>query len=181
MKKVAYLVLIILITGVGQVFAQAPTAAPIKEEMKKLAHWAGRWKGEGSTRMGPGEPKKSAVEETIQFKLDDTVILIEGVGKARDSDGKETVVHNAMGILSYDITSREYKFKSYLANGRSTDAWFTITGDNQYQWGFDTPQGKIKYSIAIDPVKKSWTEIGEFSGDGSAWSKFFEMNLTRVE
>jgi hypothetical protein len=41
---------------------------------------AGREKG--SMQMGPGEPKKSSVDEKIEFKLNGTVLLVEGVGKA---------------------------------------------------------------------------------------------------
>jgi hypothetical protein len=130
---------------------------------------------------GTGRTKKSTVDENIQFKLDDTILLVEGLGKSKDASGKESVSHNALGILTFDVASKQYKFKSYLANGRSTDAWFNVTGENQYQWGFDSPQGKIKYSITIDPVKKTWNEFGEFSADGTNWSKFFEMNLTKVE
>ena len=44
------------------------------------------------------------------------------------------------------------------------------------KWGFDTPQGKIKYTITIHSGNL-WNEIGEFSRDkGVTWMKFFEMN-----
>ena len=176
MKKLT-VVIAIICSFVANVFAQAPNPAVNKEKMNALAAWVGRWQGEGSMQMGPGEPKKSSVDEKIELKLDGTILVVEGIGK---SDG--VVVHNALGIVSYDPASSQYKFKTYIKEGRSTDAWFNITGENKYQWGFDTPGGKIRYSINLDPNQKTWNEIGEFSRDGGAtYSKFFEMNLKKVE
>lgn len=154
-----------------------------KEKMNVFAFWAGRWQGEGSMQMGPGEPKKSSVDEKIEYKLDGMVLLIEGVGKSVNASTKqEEVVHHALAVLSYNQVTGQYKFASYLKDGRSTDAWLISTGENKYQWGFDIPgRGKIRYSITLDPSQKTWNEIGEFSAEGNTWAKFFEMNLKKVE
>lgn len=153
-----------------------------KEKMKAFEGWAGTWEGEGWMQMGPGEPKKSTVVEKIEPKLDGTVYLVEGIGKAIDPQtNKEMVVHHALALLSYDQASASYKFRTHLKDGRGTDAWLKPTGENKFQWGFEIPgRGQTRYSITLDPVKKTWNEIGEFSADGNKWSKFFEMNLTRV-
>src|SRR5690348_323107 len=122
-----------------------------KEKMKVFAGWIGRWQGEGSIQMGPGEPKKSTVDEHIEYKLDGMVVLIEGVGKAMDAaTNKETIVHHALGLLSYDKGTSQYKFKSYLKDGRAINPWFNALGENSFEWGFDMPQGKIRYTITID-------------------------------
>jgi hypothetical protein len=163
--------------------AQNPDNTVNKAEINKLKQWVGKWKGEGSMQMGPGEPKKSTVNETIELKLDGTILVVEGVGKAIDPATKqEMVVHHAFGIVSYDAMSKNYKFKTYLKDGRSSDAWFNMVGENKYEWGFDIPGGvgKTKYSITLDPVKNTWNEIGEFSRDGNTWMKFFEMNLVKI-
>jgi hypothetical protein len=52
-----HILAVILIATFSGAFAQMPDPTPVKVEMKKLSAWAGRWKGEGSMRMGPGEPK----------------------------------------------------------------------------------------------------------------------------
>jgi hypothetical protein len=157
------------------VIAQAPNPAVNKEKMSVFAPWVGNWQGEGSMQMGPGAAKKSSVDEKIELKLDGTILVVEGVGKSEGS-----IVHNAFGILSYDPMSSQYKFKTYVKEGRTADAWFTVLGDNKYQWGFDVPNGgKVRYSITIDG--KKWNEIGEFSRDGNTYMKTFEMNLTKVE
>jgi hypothetical protein len=175
-------IVVLVMTGVltGRLQAQSPGTAN-KEKMKIFSEWVGHWKGEGSMQMGPGEPKKSTVDERIESKLDDTVLLIEGIGKATDpSTKKEIVAHHALAILSFDEKSGEYKFRSHLKDGRSTDAWLRVVEANQYQWGFDTPRGKTRYNITIDPDKKTWKETGEYSADGTTWMKFFEMTLTKV-
>jgi hypothetical protein len=163
--------------------AQMPDPTANKEAMKKLTVWAGKWKGEGSMQMGPGEPKKSSVDEKIEMKLDGTIMVVEGIGKSIDPTTKqETVVHNAFGVVSYDAASKNYRFKTFTKEGRTADAYFNITGESKYEWGFDVPMGgKTRYTITLDPIKKTWNEIGEFSRDGATWMKFFEMNLVKTE
>ena len=153
-----------------------------KEKLQPFAAWVGRWQGEGSMQMGPGEPKKSMVDETVESKLGGTLLLVEGIGKSINPATKEeTIAHHALGVLSYDHTTSQYKFRSYLKDGRSTDAWLKPVGENKFQWGFDIPSGgKTRYTILLDPKAGTWNEIGEYSKDGNTWSKFFEMNLKKV-
>ena len=181
MKNALYLLMLLMVMLMAESSAQ--TESLNKEKMKVFSNWTGRWQGEGWMQMGPGEPKKSTVDEKIESKLDGTVYLVEGIGKALNSETKqEMVVHHAFAVLSYDNASSQYKFRTHLKDGRSTDAWFTVTGENNFQWGFDIPgRGKTRYSIAIDPQAKTWKEIGEFSSDGNSWNKFFEMNLKKTE
>jgi hypothetical protein len=154
-----------------------------KEKMKVFDAWIGRWQGESSMQMGPGEPRKATMDETIQSKLDGMILVVEGIGKAPHTQTKEDiVVHHAFAILSYDKASGQYKFKTYLKDGRSADAWLTVSGANTFAWGFDIPgRGKMRYTITLDPGKKTWHETGEFSADGTQWNKFFEMNLKKVD
>jgi hypothetical protein len=180
MKNVIILCVMLLGILTGKLLAQAPDTR--KEKMKALSAWIGRWQGEGSLQMGPGEPKKSSVDEHIEYRLDEMLLVVEGVGKATDpATGKEAVVHHAFGVISFDQPTNAYKFKTYLKDGRGADAWFIVTGENIYQWGFDTPSGKIRYNIILNVANKTWNEIGEFSADGTTWMKFFEMNLRKVE
>jgi hypothetical protein len=176
---IIYLIVFAAITG--RLIAQ-PNEAVAKEKMKIFSAWAGHWQGEGSMQMGPGEPKKSTVDEKVELKLDGTILVMEGIGKAVNPETKqEMVVHHAYGVVSYDQVANEYKFKTYLKDGRSSDAWFKTTGDNSFQWGLKVPQGQIRYTITLDPAKKTWNEIGEFSGDGNSWNKFFEMKLNKKD
>lgn len=176
------LLIVFMVAGIltGRLLAQGHEPGN-KEKMKVFADWAGHWKGEGSIESGPGEAKKSTVDERIEWKLDGTVLIVEGIGKSLDANQKEVVVHHAFAVLSYDQQSSDYKFRTHLIDGRSTDAWLKVTGQNTYQWGFETPRGKIRYNILLDPGKKTWNETGEYSQDGNSWTQFFEMNLVKVD
>ena len=174
-------IILSLMLAIGTILTAQPNEGINKEKMKTFDAWIGRWQGEGAMQMGQGEPKKSTVDEHIQSKLDGTILLIEGIGKAKNANTQEeTVVHHALGILSYDPVTDQYKLRSHLKNGRSTDAWFTIVGEN-IPVGFEAPNVKMRYFITLDPIQKSWHEIGEFSQDGSTWQKVFEMNLKKTE
>ena len=133
-------------------------------------------------QVGPGEPKKAFVDEQIESRLDGMVLVVEGVGRTTDTPtGQESVVHHALGVVSFDPQSGDYLFRSYLKDGRSADTRLEVLAENRYQWGFDSPRGKIRYNITLDPEQKTWTEVGEFSRDGNTWMKFFDMTLTRVD
>ncbi|MCE7864427.1 MAG: DUF1579 domain-containing protein [Bacteroidetes bacterium CHB5] len=144
-----------------------------KEEMKKLEPLAGQWKGSATYRMGPGEPQVVQQHEQIEFKLDGTVLLIEGLGKAGDR-----TVHHALGIVIFNTQEKKFNFRSYLHDGRTTDAWFEVSAPGKYMWGFSTPQGKLRYTITI--TENTWKETGEFSVDGNTWMNVIEMNLTKI-
>lgn len=155
--------------------------SPNKSKMKVFESWVGHWQGEGFTQQGPSMSSKTFVDEKIEMKLDGMVLAVEGMGKTDAGTDHEKLVHHAFGVLYYDQASGAYKFKSFLMDGRSTDAWFQVVGNNKYKWGFDVPNGKIAYSITLDPVANKWNEIGEYSADGTTWRKFFEMNLSKVQ
>jgi hypothetical protein len=181
MRTTLNIFLVVLLTTTIVTAQNAPTTVPVasKTKMEIFKSWAGVWKGEGSMQMGPGVQKKSSVEERIELKLDGAIVVVEGIGKTDAGTPEEKVVHHAFAVLSYDQVSQTYKFKSYLKDGKSADAWFEPLGENKYQWGFDAPSGKIRYTITLDPVAKTWNEIGEFSQDGTTWRPFFEMKLTK--
>ena len=40
------------------------------------------------------------------------------------------------------------------------------------------PTGRVRFTIALTPAGE-WSEIGEYSRDGTAWAKFFAMTLKK--
>ncbi|MBL7857105.1 MAG: hypothetical protein JNM57_05395 [Cyclobacteriaceae bacterium] len=180
MKKLILTLLALTTMHVGCSLAQSDTNH--KQKLKIFESWIGHWQGEGFMKQGPGEGKRSIIDERLEYKLDGGIILIEGIGKTIDPNSKEEIiVHHAIGILSFNPFGGEYAFKSYLQDSRSTDAWFKATSEHTFEWGFDIPQGgKTKYSIVLNPNEKTWNEIGEYSRDGNTWMKFFEMNLKKI-
>jgi len=159
----------------AQLFAQPRDfSEQCKTEMQKLSYFVGDWKGTAvvQTRNGPLTVNQT---EHIEWKLDGVLLSIEGTGRESDK-----ITFNALAFINFDPYSQQYKFRSYLKEGYATDAYFKITAENKFEWGFDIPTGgKVKYSIALDPAKKSWYELGEYSQDGNTWMKTIEMNLTK--
>lgn len=155
--------------------AQRPDfSAQCKKEMQKLAYLVGDWKGEAVTRTQNGELKLEQTEH-IEWKMDGVLLSIEGIGKEQ---GK--VAFNALAMVNYDVAQQQFKFKSYVKEGYSTDAYFKVLEENKFEWGFDIQSGgKSRYFITLDPVKKTWYEVGEYSRDGNTWMKFIEMNLVK--
>ncbi|MFN0109349.1 MAG: hypothetical protein ACKVZH_10895 [Blastocatellia bacterium] len=151
-------------------------------DMKKLDFLVGDWKGEGWIEMGPGGRSAFKQTETVQSKLNGTVVLIEGLGKGKvASTGQEGVIHNALAIISFDSRSKKFQFRAFRADGNFIDADITPE-NNTLVWGFREPQRnvEIKYTIKLTDAGQ-WIEIGEFSMDGKTWRKFFEMTLQRVK
>jgi hypothetical protein len=160
--------------------AQTPALEISKQEMQKLAYMSGRWQGEATVRQGNTPPIKVLQEEDIQFKLDGTIMLIEGIG--RKPEAPEAIVFNAMAVVSYNQYTKQYGLKTYTKEGNQADAYFKIVSDNHFEWGFETPtKAKIRYDIVLNPQDKTWIEKGEYSPDGNAWYPFIEIKLLKVE
>ncbi len=175
MKKLS--IIILLIFAVSKSFAQMPDfSKEAAEAMTKLSVMNGKWEGKGWSMMPNGEKHSSNVFENMQWKLDNTVLQIEGVGKTDEGQ----VVHNALGIIYYDPMQKKYKMHSHLSSGLSTQASFEVIEPNRkFEWLFEDGRGgTVKYVITIDAA--NWKEEGEYSRPGMPASKFFEMNLKKV-
>ena len=151
------------------------------EAMKKLNFLVGEWKGEGWTEFVPGQRRTSPIAESVQPKLGGIVLLVEGLGKKKVPDKQEeVVVHNALGILSYDERAKIYRMRSHIATGQTTDAEAKFT-DGGFQWAFKAgPSLSFRYTVKLTD-KGEWFEIGEMSQDGTTWRKFHEMTLQKVK
>lgn len=163
------LILVISIFFMGHAFGQSHKTDSIsKSEISKLAFMVGEWKGQGWMMRAGGVKSEFNQKENIQFKLDSTAILIEGVGKTK---GK--VIHNAMAIVSYNKQESNYTFQSYLQNGRKGEFKGELI-DEKFYW---YPNENIRYIIALNE-KDQWSEIGQMLRNGS-WYQFFEMILSK--
>ncbi|MGH9659171.1 MAG: tetratricopeptide repeat protein [Bryobacteraceae bacterium] len=140
-------------------------------EMKKMEILAGRWEGSGWMQMGSQREAFRSVE-TVEVKLGGAALLIEGTHR----DG-ERIVHHALAVLSWDNSTKTYRFRSQLATGQLGD-YEAKAIDGGMEWGMSTPRGKMRYTIRIIDGKR-WQEIGEFDAGGT-WRQFFEMTLEKV-
>ncbi len=179
MKRMAVLFVTLLIPVVALAQSAGTSTAA---EMKKLDFLTGDWKGEGWIEMGPNGRSAFKQTETVQSKLNGTVVIIEGLGKGKlAATGQEGIVHHALAVISYDSRVKKYMLRAFRADGNFVDADITVE-TNQLVWGFREPQRnvEIKYTIKLDDSGQ-WFEIGEFSMDGKTWRKFFEMTLQRTK
>lgn len=179
MKNPITPLLAVFVLAFGSVKGQAPDfSAQCKQQLKKLEALSGKWKGSGTVSMGPGREETFAQTEDVQFRLDSTVLQIEGIGRRQ---GAEEVVFNALAVINFDVRKGDYAMRSYLRDGRSTDAWFKVVEDNSFTWGYTLPgnAGQIRYSITLNEGGRRWVEVGEYSSDGTNWYKVFHMDLTK--
>jgi hypothetical protein len=179
MKNLVLIFMTLFGQYVGSLLAQGTAPESHKQEIQKLAYMAGKWKGEASIRQQNGTIMKINQEEDIQFKLDGTILLIEGTGR-NPEDNK--VVFNALAIVSYNSLTKEYALKSHVLDGNQTDAYFKVIEENHFEWGFETPtKAKIRYDIVLNPAQKTWVEKGAYSPDGTNWFAFIDMQLKKLD
>jgi hypothetical protein len=139
-------------------------------EISKLEFMVGKWKGAGWI-IGRDQQRSSFEQtEDIQFKLDDTAILIEGLGI---SNGR--VTHNALAVISFNKLENHYNFQSYMSNGMSGSFKAELI-ENKLYW---YPVDNIRYIIYIND-EGQWYETGEMNRNDQ-WFQFFEMTLDQEE
>ena len=167
MKTVLILALVILF--VIPSFSQSSETDSIsKANISQLEFMVGNWKGSGWMMGRDGQKSEFDQTEKIQFKLDSTMVLIEGLGT---SQGK--VIHNALALLTYNKEENKLAFRSYMQNGQSGDFPAELI-DGKLFW---YPNPNVRY-IIWTTGEDQWYETGEFKR-GESWTQFFEMTLDR--
>ena len=171
MKKTLILLMVLSTTNI---FGQDHVLSPASN-MEKLSALIGHWEGEGWMQQGNSRHNFRQTEH-VQTKLNGTTLLIEGNGFTGDS-----LAFQAMAIASYDVQSEQYRFNSFLADGKYTEASGKFTEEGDFVWQFEVPNsGIVKYEIIF--TTKTWQEKGYYSSDGgSQWYNFLEMNLTKTK
>ncbi|HEY8563190.1 MAG TPA: hypothetical protein VIL74_22625 [Pyrinomonadaceae bacterium] len=173
MKRKILLAAVILLAALIDVSAQENNAERLRTEVKKLDGMVGQWRGSGWIQQGAAR-ETFAGTETVQRKLDGLALLVEG--RFTNPEGK--VIHETLAVLDFNDKDSKYRFRTYLATGRSGEHELKLLPD-AYEWGFQSPMGTIRYNIKT--ANDVWFETGEFSKDGKTWIKFFEMKLDKVK
>ncbi|MEO7212256.1 hypothetical protein [Mucilaginibacter sp.] len=168
MTKFTSLTAVLLLISVACFSQSTETDATAKTEVSKLAFIAGKWAGKGWMMMQSGRESFNQTEN-VQMKLDSTIVLIEGLGKA---NGK--MIHNALAFITFNKAGG-YNFRSYLATGREGQFKAELIGSKIHWY----PTENMRYIIELND-KGQWFETGEMNRDGK-WLKFFEMTLDKVK
>lgn len=170
-----FLGMMIAATTVFSHSVQAQNARISKDEMKKLSNWVGEWKGEGwQMDQQTRQRQPFSVEEKVESRLDGLALIVEGKGTHNGKLG-----HHAMAMIYYNVDKGQYDFHSVVMQEQSTMAKGEFNEKGEFIWGFDVPQGQVRYTLKIEG--DTWTESGAFSMDGNTWYPTMEMKLTRVK
>jgi hypothetical protein len=137
-------------------FAQSPRPdkAAQLEAMKKLSFLVGKWEGEATARMGPGEPIKLRQTEDVQYKLDGLVLIVEGTG--RNLEGAK--VFSALATISYDDAAKSYRIRAHN-DGRFVDAPLEVS-EKGFKWTVQSGPAKVEYTMNLTE-KGEWHEFGD--------------------
>ena len=141
--------------------------------MKKLDFLAGKWSGEAAVSRGRGEPIKLTQTETVQFKMDGLVMLVEGAG--RNAEGR--IVFQALATISNDDATSTYRFHAH-SDGRYLDTELKVT-PNGFEWGYTAGPLKVSNVMRVNP-KGEWVETTESTYGATPPRKSVEMTLRRV-
>ena len=154
--------------------AQGPDGSANRAGLDRLAFMVGRWTGEAWMQRG-AERVHTTMTETVVPKLGGTVLQVDGLGVVPGPDtAAPRVVHNALGIVSFDPATGTYTMRSYIGTGQSGDFTLTLV-EGGVSWSREVPGGRIRNTAHIG--KGVWHEVGEFSRDGATWVRIMEMNL----
>lgn len=162
-------------TGYAQV--PGPDGSVNRDAMQQLSFMVGEWRGEAWMQQGQ-QRVRTQVTEKVQPKVGGTVLVVEGRGVVPGEGGTpDRIVHDAVGVVSYEAPRDEFVLRSYLATGQWGDFTLHLI-EGGLQWSRETAAGTIRNTAYIDGSE--WHEIGEFSRDGSSWTQIMEMRLRRI-
>ena len=143
--------------------------------MKKLAFLVGEWSGEASVLRGPGQFAELAQTESVQFKLDGLVLMIEGVGRTK-ADGKLSL--QALGLISFDDETGTYRMRAFN-DGRWLETEVKLAGVNSISWGFTLGEFKTTTVLRLNE-NGEWTEQGELVIGNRPPQKLMELKVRRT-
>ncbi len=180
MKRVAFLVGLVVLAFAASVWAQAQAQAPQPDpELKKLGIMVGHWTYEGEYKAGPGGPNGTAKgEDRIQwilggFLLQDLETETGALGDARMA-----------ALFAYDPVKKSIALSGLMSDGGPVSGIAKVTGNTIALEGKVVLGGKESwlrntYVVAADLM--SMTQKVEMSADGKTWGPFFDALFTKVK
>ncbi|HTV60386.1 MAG TPA: hypothetical protein VMJ93_16050 [Verrucomicrobiae bacterium] len=155
--------------------AQQPNSNSIeaqREAMQKLSFLAGQWKGPVTIARGPGEELHLTQTESVEYKLDGLVMLVEG--QSTSADGK--VAFRALATISYDDASHSYRFRAYN-DGRYLDTELAVP-ERGFSWGFTAGPARIVNTMHLTETGE-WNEATQVTLGANPPHRSMEMTLKK--
>lgn len=155
--------------------AQQPgptTADTSRDAMSKLSFLVGRWSGPLTVVRGPGEPLHLTQSESVEYKLDGLVLLVEG--KSTDAGGHASFA--ALATIAWDEATRGFRIRAYH-DGHYVDTELTVNADG-FSWGFDSGPAHVVNRMHLTP-QHEWAETTEVAMGANPPRKTVDMLLAR--
>lgn len=157
--------------------AQSPAPNTLAEQraaMQKLSFLSGRWSGPATVSMGPDRTFHLVQTESVQYKLDGLVLLIQGASTT--PGGK--IEFSALATIAYDDASCAYRIRAYN-DGHYVDTELSVV-PNGFSWGFAAGPAHVVNTMHLTPAGE-WHEVAQTSFAGGASHTSVEMTLRRVK
>ena len=154
---------------------RTPDVQAQRSAMRKLSFLVDRWSGEAQVFPAAGGTLTLAWSEDAQYKLNGSLLEIEAQGRNK---GDNTVVRQALGLVSYDDSTGVYRMRTY--NDRrylETDLKLLDAGIG-FTWGFEIGDIKTSSVLQIDD-KGDWTEIHHITIGSQPTRKLMEVRVSR--
>ena len=143
--------------------------------MQELSFLVGDWEGTGTTMTGASTSETSHVTERATWRAGGAALMLEGRGTV-EADGRTQVVHEAIGLITWNAGRGVYEMRAFRLGQGWTDTDLTVDGGTLI-WGMDTPGGPVRFTVDFSEEDR-WREIGEILR-GDRWIRFLEMELRR--
>jgi len=95
-----------------------------RQQMNVLSYLCGKWSGEAKITQPGGVVVNAIQDETIEYKLDSLILQVEGIG--RNKAEPTNIFFHALAYINYNAAKNSYEMKSFLKDGKQTDAYFKI-------------------------------------------------------
>lgn len=150
------------------------------KSLEQLSFMRGTWKGSGWIMKGK-ERKEFIQNEIINPRIDNTILVIDGIGFDKESSNSEKkIIHNAFGIISYNENMNSMTMLSFSTTGKKMENEINLIGDKKLEWSFKDDRGGIIRFKEDFSQENLWIEYGEYSSDGEKWFPFFQMTLEKI-
>ncbi len=124
--------------------------------------------------MPDGSRQRFESSETVTSRLSGNALLVEGRHHVPGNPAQ--LVHDAIGMITWDARANGYRFRAALGSGMGGDFPIEV-GPGRFAWRIDTPGGRIDYEAEF--TRDTWVERGRRTGADGRAVDFLEMILRR--